>query len=146
MKKKFITLKKEELKPAEETVVSRTSNIIEDEDEEFFTFSLDDLDDEEDEQKGEDEKEFEPKDDHPRPKASTQGEPTPPRGGIYNEEAAESDLEILSAKLKKSIQDLEDVRSEMKNTFTSTDTIQSTITSLKGMIDALQKDNEKMRE
>lgn len=49
-------------------------------------------------------------------------------------------VEILRSRLKKSMQELEDIRSQMKSTFTSTDTISSTITSLRGMLDALQKD------
>lgn len=60
--------------------------------------------------------------------------------GIYNEEPKMNDLEVLRAKIKKATADLEDIRSDMKSTFTSTDTISSTITSLKGMIDALKKD------
>jgi hypothetical protein len=43
------------------------------------------------------------------------------------------------------LEELEDIRSEMKNTFTSTDTISTTITSLKGMLDALKKDQEELK-
>jgi hypothetical protein len=49
-------------------------------------------------------------------------------------------VDIMRSRLKKSMQELEDIRSQMKSTFTSTDTISSTITSLRGMLDALQKD------
>jgi DNA repair exonuclease SbcCD ATPase subunit len=51
-----------------------------------------------------------------------------------------SDLEMLSAKLKKSLAELEDIKAGMNNTFTSTDTISSTIQNLRGMLDALKKD------
>ena len=51
-----------------------------------------------------------------------------------------SDLEMLQIKLQKSLQELEDIRSDMNKTFTSTDTIQSTIVSIRGMLDALRKD------
>jgi hypothetical protein len=48
--------------------------------------------------------------------------------------------EVLRAKLQKSLADLEDIRSEMKTSFTSTDTITSTINAINGMLDALKKD------
>ncbi len=51
-----------------------------------------------------------------------------------------SDLEVLRAKLKKSLEELEDIRSDMSASFTSTSTISTTIQSLKGMLDALKKD------
>ena len=56
------------------------------------------------------------------------------------------DTEKLSSKLRKSLEELEDIRSEMNNTFTSTDTITGTITSLKGMLDALKKDQENLKK
>jgi hypothetical protein len=43
------------------------------------------------------------------------------------------------------MQELEGIRGEMKNTFTSTDTISNTITSLRGMLDALKRDQEKLK-
>jgi hypothetical protein len=58
------------------------------------------------------------------------------------EESSPTNIEVLRAKLKKSLQELEEIKGEMKNTFTSTDTISSTITSIKGMLDALKKDTE----
>lgn len=52
-----------------------------------------------------------------------------------------ADLEILQAKLQKSMEELEAIKAQMGNTFTSTDTINSTITALRGMIDAMKKDH-----
>lgn len=46
----------------------------------------------------------------------------------------------LKAKLQKSLDELEDIRNEMKTSFTSSNTISGAIQSLKGMIDALQRD------
>ena len=51
-----------------------------------------------------------------------------------------SDLEMLRAKLKKSLAELEEIRSSMSTSYTSTNTISGTITSLRGMLDALKKD------
>lgn len=56
-----------------------------------------------------------------------------------------TDLEVLRSKLRKSLEELEEVRQDMSATFTSTDTISNTITSLKGMLDALKKDQENLR-
>jgi hypothetical protein len=60
--------------------------------------------------------------------------------GAEGVEKEQNDPEVLRAKLLKSLQELEDIKSNMTNTFTSTDTISSTIQSLRGMIDALKKD------
>jgi hypothetical protein len=51
-----------------------------------------------------------------------------------------SDLEMLRAKLKKSLAELEELKGDMQNTFTSSDTLSMTIQSLRGMLDALKKD------
>ena len=51
-----------------------------------------------------------------------------------------TDIEKLRAKLKKSLAELEGLRSDMSSTFTSTDTISLTIQNLRGMLDALKKD------
>jgi hypothetical protein len=51
-----------------------------------------------------------------------------------------TDIELIRAKLKKSLAELEDARADMSNTFTSTSTISTTIQSLRGMLDALKKD------
>lgn len=59
--------------------------------------------------------------------------------GVFGTHGA-SDLEILRSKLKKSLAELEEIRSEMKSSFTSSDTISSTIQSIRGMLDALKKD------
>lgn len=53
----------------------------------------------------------------------------------------ENELEILRAKLQKSLSELEEIQSAMTKTFTSTDTIASTITSIKGMLDAMKNDH-----
>ena len=93
-------------------------NKEEDDEEEISISDLDDDDKEEDDD--DDDKEDDDKEDTNEPE----------------------DVEKLSAKLKKSLGELEDIRSEMNNTFTSTDTISGTITSLKGMLDALKKDQQ----
>lgn len=60
--------------------------------------------------------------------------------GAEGQEKEQNDPEVLRAKLLKSLKELEDIKSNMTSTFTSTDTITSTIQSLRGMIDALKKD------
>ena len=60
--------------------------------------------------------------------------------GAEGEEKEQSDPEVLRAKLLKSLKELEEIKSNMSSTFTSTDTISSTIQSVRGMIDALKKD------
>lgn len=54
--------------------------------------------------------------------------------------------EELQSKLKKTLDELNDIKSDMKNTFTSTETISSTISSIRGMIDAIRKDQLQMQE
>jgi hypothetical protein len=54
--------------------------------------------------------------------------------------------EDLQAKLTKSLVDLENIRADMSNSFTSTDTISSTIMSIKGMLDAMRKDQLEIQE
>jgi hypothetical protein len=67
----------------------------------------------------------------------------PSIGDMYVETPT-SDMEVLRAKLQKSLSELEDIKSEMSNTFTSTDTIATTIQSVKGMLDALKKDQAEL--
>ena len=62
-----------------------------------------------------------------------------------NKEHDESQ-EQLAARLSKTLSDLQDIKKDMSNTFTSTDTISSTIVSVKGMIDAIMKDQLKIQE
>jgi len=150
IEKKFVKLKEESLEPVvkntdeEFTVpavnsISGVANVKEDDEDDEFTFSLDDLDftkkvDDDDEGEDDDgDKEI------VNIKVGTE-EPS-----YYNSEPEPTDLEVLSSKLKKSMKELEDIRAEMKNTFTSTDTISNTITSLKGMVDALKKDQEGLK-
>lgn len=54
--------------------------------------------------------------------------------------------EDLQDKLATTLKDLNDIKKQMKNTFTSTDTVTSVITSIKGMIDAIRKDQLQMQE
>ena len=78
------------------------------------------------------------------PEPEPEPEPTPePETEISLSDLDKQDKESkesLQAKLKKSLEDLKAIKDEMKNTFTSTETISSTITSVKGIIDALKKD------
>lgn len=67
----------------------------------------------------------------------------PSLGDIYIENPT-SDIDVLSAKLNKSLGELEEIKSSMNNTFTSTDTISTTIQSLKGMLDAIKKDQAEL--
>jgi len=67
----------------------------------------------------------------------------PSLGDIYVETPT-SDMDVLSAKLNKSLGELEEIKSSMGNTFTSTDTISTTIQSLKGMLDAIKKDQAEL--
>jgi len=64
-------------------------------------------------------------------------------GDIYVDNPT-SDMDVLSAKLNKSLGELEEIKSSMNNTFTSTDTISTTIQSLKGMLDAIKKDQDEL--
>lgn len=65
----------------------------------------------------------------------------PTLGDMYIENPS-NDLEVLRAKLQKSLEELEEIKADMATTFTSTDTISTTIQSVKGMLDALKKDND----
>jgi hypothetical protein len=67
----------------------------------------------------------------------------PSLGDIYVDNPT-SDMDVLSAKLNKSLGELEEIKSSMNNTFTSTDTISTTIQSLKGMLDAIKKDQDEL--
>ena len=51
-----------------------------------------------------------------------------------------SDLEMLQIKLKKTLLELEDIKSDMKNSFTSSDTVENTVRSIQGIVNALDKD------
>lgn len=143
------------------TSVSGVANVREHDEEEEEKISIDDLDDSgEDKEevlidtpaKGEEEEKISIDDlddkggeevvvDKPVEK------PTAVENPIVIEEPATSanEPEILRAKLQKSLADLEDIRSEMKTSFTSTDTISTTINAVKGMLDALKKDQMAMQ-
>ena len=130
-----------------------------DDDDEEFIISLDDLDDIVDDTDDDDEEDDEPVDlinidtelnnddeDDTKISISDLNDIPAPTGEAPTEtERSENDLDTLQAKLRKSLEELEDVRAEMKNTFTSTDTISGTITSIKGMLDALKKDTENLK-
>jgi hypothetical protein len=118
IEKKFIKLGSSALEPSTEAPESAPKSkspkeeMLDEDEEEISVADLDDEDDDEEEDDDDNE--------------SSTGVPT--------------DLETLRAKLKKSLTELEDIKSDMSTTFTSTDTISSTIQSLRGMIDALRKD------
>lgn len=57
-----------------------------------------------------------------------------------------SSQEDLQQKLRNTLEDLQEIKKDMKNTFTSTETISTAITSIKGMIDALRKDQLTIQE
>jgi hypothetical protein len=168
VEKKFINLENEALSPvtttSEEFTVPETTSFsgvanVKEEEEEEFTISLDDLDDilgrddddededdedEDDDDDDDDEDDDEDDDDEDDDAISISDLDDKPES-IFNTEPRDEDGEVLKAKLSKSLEELEDIRSEMKNTFTSTDTISTTITSLKGMLDALKKDQEELK-
>ena len=134
--KKLITLKSSALKnPESETPVQM---IDEDDDEMTDMFSMDMEDDIEDnEEESTEEEEIE----HALDGLSKGVFPS--LGDLYIENPT-SDMEVLSAKLNKSLGELEEIKSSMSNTFTSTDTISTTIQSLKGMLDAIKKDQNEL--
>ena len=134
--KKLITLKSSALKnPESETPVQM---IDEDDDEMTDMFSMDMDDDIEDnEEEPTEEEEIE----HALDGLSKGVFPS--LGDLYIENPT-SDMEVLSAKLNKSLGELEEIKSSMSNTFTSTDTISTTIQSLKGMLDAIKKDQNEL--
>ena len=141
--------------------ISGVANIKEDDDEEEddesilsigdgdeeFTFSLDDLDftkkaDDDDDHEDDDDDDDDDDDHEEDDDQASHGEEKP---SYFVSEPEPTNIDVLRAKLKKSMQELEGIRGEMKNTFTSTDTISNTITSLKGMLDALKRDQEKLK-
>jgi len=135
--KKLITLKSSALKnPESEAPVQM---IDEDEDEMADMFSMDMEDDIEDEEEEESTEEEEIE--HALDGLSKGVFPS--LGDIYIENPT-SDMDVLSAKLNKSLGELEEIKSTMGNTFTSTDTISTTIQSLKGMLDAIKKDQNEL--
>jgi hypothetical protein len=161
VEKKFIKLGEAALeKPAETKPDSKTEMLDEDEDDdddddnedhddddddedEDFNFDMEDdlvFNDEEEEKEDSQEKMH---DEHDEIKQSIE-DLNQEVGYLTNALAAgtkpQADLEMLSAKLKKSLSELESIKADMSNTFTSTDTISSTIQSLRGMLDALRKD------
>jgi hypothetical protein len=133
--KKEITLKSSALqKPEAEDSVQL---LDEDEDDIADMFNMDIADDIEDEEESPEEEEIEHALD-----GLSKGE-FPSLGDIYVENPT-NDTDVLSAKLSKSLAELEEIRSSMNNTFTSTDTISTTIQSLKGMLDAIKKDQNEL--
>ena len=141
IEKKFLTLKKEALQNASEdftvpetTSISGVGNVKEEDEDDEITISLNDLldsdDDNNDEDKDDDNVEISIED--------LDDEDAEP-------ESKAEELEVLQAKLRKTLDELEDVKAEMKNTFTSTETISNTITSLKGMLDAMRKDQMNLK-
>lgn len=164
IEKKFVKLGSSALEPSveksEEPAKQPSDPMLLDEDDEEITITDDDDDDEheglsdddmedyvgdddQDENEDDDEDEEITTVEEPEEEVTTVEEPETPASEPEQAPAPASptsDLEVLRAKLKKSLVELEDIRSDMKTTFTSTDTISTTIQSLRGMIDALRKD------
>jgi hypothetical protein len=133
--KKMITLKSSALKNPE--TKDPIQMLDEDEDDESM-FSMDMEDDiVDDEEESPEEEEID------QALAGLSKAVFPSLGDIYVENPA-SDMDVLSAKLNKSLGELEEIKSSMGNTFTSTDTISTTIQSLKGMLDAIKKDQAEL--
>lgn len=101
----------------------------------------------EEEPKAEEPKEEAPKEEAPKEEAPKEEEPKEEapkaEGGEEGEEKKKPSLEDLQAKLSKALEDLEQIKNDMKDTFTSNEAISATITSLKGLNDALKKDLSK---
>lgn len=135
--KKEITLKSSALQKPETENPMQLLDEDEDDIESMFNMDMDDdIVDDEEEVPGEEEEIDQALD------GLTKGE-FPSLGDIYIENPT-SDMDVLSAKLNKSLGELEDIKSSMSNTFTSTDTISTTIQSLKGMLDAIKKDQAEL--
>ena len=87
----------------------------------------------------------EPKEEEPKEEEPKEEEPKEekPAEETKEEEPKEEKLSIedLQAKLSKALEDLEQIKNDMKDTFTSNETISTTINSLRGLNDALKKDN-----
>ena len=149
IEKKYIILDSSAMeKPDSEISTEPKVELLDEEDDEE-TFSLDlpqDIEDEEDEEEtdspdepsGEDGKELLASDDDIT--IGDLGLDDVTSIGAEGVEKEQNDPEVLRAKLLKSLRELEDIKANMTNTFTSTDTISSTIQSIRGMIDALKKD------
>lgn len=63
---------------------------------------------------------------------------------IFKSEEDPSENNVMISKLKKTLSELEDLRNDVKKTFTSSDTLDSIINSTRGMLDAILKDDKKM--
>ena len=111
---------------------------LEDDDDDTFSFDMDDVDIEDDDDDDDDEEPVAVPSEEPA--AAPSEEPTVEPQPMNKD----NEMVVLQAKLKKSLAELEDLRSDMKNTFTSSDTLGNTITSLRGMLDALKKDQMDM--
>jgi hypothetical protein len=87
-------------------------------------------------------KEEEKEEKQEEPKEEEKEEPKKEEGGEEKkeEEPKKPTVEELQAKLAKALEDLEAIKNDMKDTFTSNETIQTTITSLRGFTEALKKD------
>jgi len=65
---------------------------------------------------------------------------------IVSKKEKKPSIEELQSKLAKALQDLESIRDDMKDTFTSNETISTTISSLRGLTDAMKKDSHSIQE
>ena len=154
--KKYLSLKPEALASSleedgllpKEHSISGVANVREDDEEAEFSISLDDLEDvldDDDDDDDDDEIDYDDlldlKFDDEEDEDGDQEDKS-----MYVNEPELTDPEVLRAKLKKSLEELESIKSEMNKTFTTTDTISSTITSVRGMIDALKKDQENLNK
>ncbi len=146
IEKKYIKLGSAALEKPEELKVQRLEEDDDDDDDEKFsldTMTDDIVDDIVDNIIGDDDDEHhdDDDDDDDDDEAQSKGEfEVPAELEEIPVKEPGSDLEVLRAKLKKSLEELEDIRSDMSASFTSTSTISTTIQSIKGMLDALKKD------
>lgn len=163
LEKKFVKILTDEIDPAITNKVEAIEEDDDDEDDDDFNLDLGDLkgddeedtfsfdmedvedDDEDDDDDDDDSEEIvaqveEPIEEPIETPAPPAEEPVEPQQPMNKD----NEMTVLQAKLKKSLAELEDLRNDMRNTFTSSDTLGNTITSLRGMLDALKKDQMDM--
>jgi hypothetical protein len=160
LEKKFVKILTDEIDPAITDKVEAIEEDDDDEDDDDFNLDLGDLKDDDEEDTFsfdmEDVEDDDDDDDDDSEEIVAQVEepieepietPTPPAEEPVEPQQPmnkDNEMTVLQAKLKKSLAELEDLRNDMRNTFTSSDTLGNTITSLRGMLDALKKDQMDM--
>jgi hypothetical protein len=142
VEKKFVKITTDEIEPAITDKVQEIDEDDDDDDDYEFDLDLDDLKDDDDDDTFSFDMEEEPSEEPEEPSAvePEEIETIVAEPQQLNTGSKDTEMIILQAKLKKSLAELEDLRNDMHNTFTSSDTLSNTITSLKGMLDAMKKD------